>query len=589
MKKIIILSIVSIILLSCGGSTSDNIEFTETSIIPTETKLPATKTPIPLTSTLVETQIPTATNTPAPIIDSNGNITWRPKQVLIISEEIGGDGVSYNFPPNFLLLWDGTLFQPENGKLYVSHLDNQEVCKFLNTVDSSGFFEEPQYYTFPFDGAGSEYVLVNSWKTSSSGGQILGYAISGAPFYDVLYCRNCPRPSADNIIKPGLANIYFLLKNYYSENRQVVQFDKLRVYIDYTEEPATHSWPFNTISLSDFFQKCDQELYCLDIGMEFNGNIAKEMFEKGDSSQVFEFPDMAGSFRLRYRAVWPYEPYIIEGTSEYSTWKEMPSNYTLTCNPSMGTFPILPLDLENQFWYYAPDGKWAAELISEPNQTEQIRIVNTSGYEKYYQYDPALFGQTEIKVFPRYWTKNGKYFFANILPSTYNSQKTPFVNSVGLQRISIENGKLDYVFIGIQGESFAYNLSEEHGKIAYIRQGDFPLKLTIKDTFSLKEEAVTLSMSNNNIQYTDAGTIVWSPDGSFLFVAANYKVDEKINTVVIKIDTSNPTVQSIVYQEDKALKLISDFGPHNAKICPLTDNIESYCSLYLDLETGMIK
>lgn len=592
MKMVIILTIISVFLLSCGGSIT-NSEVTETIVAFTETKLPATTTPISPTSTiLVETKTPTATSTPTPIVDSEGNITWHPQQVLIQKKQGGGDGVAYDYPPNFLLLWDGTLFQRGNTYTdmpYISFLNQEEICKILNTVNSSGFFEEIPDYQFPFDGLGRETISVNSWNSNSSGGQILSHAISGATYYDSLFCRNCPIPSPNTIIKPGLANTYFFLENYYSPNRQKAQLDRISVYMNFTDETATHTWPFETITIDDFVQQCD-ESYCYDAGLVFNEDIAKEFFEKGDSSKIFEATYSGGiiTFSLRFRPVWPYEPYYDYSTQKLSVWKEMPENYTITCNLSMGEYPILSLNPENQFWYYSPDGKWGAEVISSPNQYEQVRVVSTFGYEKYYEYDPALFGQTKIKVYPRYWTEDGKYFFTNILPADYNFQKTPFVNSLGLQRISIEDGKVSYVFIGTEGQSFGYSLSEQHRQIAYIRQGDFPLKITMKDSYTLQEKTATLTLLNSNIQYTEAGTIFWSIDGKFLFVAANYKADENIHTVVIKINTSNPAIQSIIYQDDKALKLVSDFGPYKARLCPLTEDIESYCSLYLNLETGTV-
>lgn len=585
MKRIIISALIYSLLIS---SCSDTLPSNE---LPADTNTPTllTATPQPPQTQSFESITPTTIPTLSPIVDSEGSITWHPQQALVLYEDGGGDGVYYDYPPNFLLLWDGTLFQPNYPEIFISHLDNQEVCKLLNTVDASGFFKEPNFYNFPFDGLGSSYISVNSWDSHSSGSQILSYAISGAPFYDGLFCRDCPIPSEDTIIQPGLANIYFLLENYYSPNRQSVQSDTVRVYIDYTEEPSTHSWPFKTISISDFFQKCNKELYCLDIGMQFDGNIAKEMLKKGDSSQLFKYPDKDGSFRLRYRPVWPYEPSYMYGNSKESVWKEMPSDYTLTCDPSMGQYPILPLNSQSEFWYYSPNGKWGAELVKTDEQDKQIRVVSTFGYEKYYKYNPALFNQTTIEVYPRYWTKDGKYFFINILPSDYNRQKTPFINSLGLQRITMEDGKVDYIFIGTKGQRFAYGINEEFEQAAYIRQDESPLKITIKDIHSLQEKTATLLPINNSTKYTEAGTIIWSLDGKSLFVAANYVENSNINSVIIKVDTYNPAIQSIIYQKEEAFKLIlASSHDYKAEICPLTADYDAFCSTRVDLETGEI-
>jgi hypothetical protein len=127
--------------------------------------------------------------------------------------------------------------------------------------------------------------------------------------------------------------------------------------------------------------------------------------------------------------------------AEESPWPDPPPDYTLNCSPADGQYPLLPLSKEGRFWYYAPDGNWGAEVLGEPGQPVKVRVVNKLGYEKLYQYDPALFRQPSLQVFPRFWTEDGEYFFVNILPGDFDAQKTPFVNSIGLQRISIADGK----------------------------------------------------------------------------------------------------------------------------------------------------
>jgi hypothetical protein len=200
-----------------------------------------------------------------------------------------------------------------------------------------------------------------------------------------------------------------------------------------------------------------------------------------------------------------------------------------------------------------------------------------------------LFGREAVKVYPRYWTEDGSYFFANILPKDYNSTETPFINSIGLQRISIADGKVDYLFIGTEGQGYAYEISEENLQAAYIRQGDSALKIVIKDVFSLRELTATLIPPSANITYTDAGSIVWSLDGNSLFVAANYKEDDQDKSVILKIDTANPAIQSIIYQNTKAIKLVlRSAHEHYARLCSLQANIESNCSFQLDLETGIV-
>lgn len=587
--------IFAIFLNSCGVSSTnppqemDNVPPAKPTLFPTLTHKPPTPTIIS------ETKVPTLTLTPSPVIDSQGNITWHPQKVLIADEIGGGDGVGFDYPPEFVLLWDGTLLQPSEmrmGQPYVSHLDQTEICKILNTIDASGFLDETGRYDFPFDGLGSQYITVNAWKSNSSGSQVFTYALSGAPYYDGLFCRNCPVPSEDTIIRPGLANVYFFLKNYVSETREVAPVEKIKAYIWPVDQEPTDSWPITSISLSEFSRKCN-ESYCYDVGMILDGEIAQEFIEKIRSSQVFVNDSIMKSqpFRIVYRALWPYEPSIMY----YSPLDETPisdpsSNFQLACTPENGYFPLLPLSKDNKFWIYAPDGKWGAEVVDEPGQLSKIRVVNKMGYEKLYQYDPLLFSQTSLKVFPRFWTEDGEYFFVNILPGEFDYTKTPFVNSIGLQRISISDGKVSFMFAGVDGQEYAYAMSEDGRQIVYIRQGDYPLRVTIKDTYYGNESTTTLSLPVNGVgEYVGAGTITWSVDKKTVYVAALYSENNSEIGYLIAIDVLNPAKQAIVYEKSTQFKLNQfTFHDRDAGICEPDADIETYCSIRLNLEDGTV-
>lgn len=587
----------AILLNSCRTATN-TVEPRETLFVtPTKAKpLPTATRKPPMPTKIYDTKVPTITLTPSPITDTQGNISWHPQDVLIASEEGGGDGVGFDYPPEFVLLWDGTLLQKGAnylGSPFISHLEQKEICKIFNTVDASGFFDEPREYRFPFDGLGSQNITVNAWKSNSSGSQIFTYALSGAPYYDGLFCRDCPIPSENTIIMPGLANVYFLLRDYVSPNRKVAPVDKIKVYFLSVNDQPTHKWPITSISPSELIKKCE-ETYCYDVGMTFDGDIAREFEERVDSSQVFVIDSFMGSkpFRVSYRAIWPYEPSIMYYSgSEESEYPKPSSDYTLTCNVTAGTYPILPFNKENKFWFYAPNGKWGAEVVEEPGHFIKVRVINKSGYEKHYQYEPSLFGQNSLKVFPRFWTKDSEYFFVNILPGDFNIQKKPLINSIGLQRISINDGKVDYMFVGVDGHQFAFTMSEDGTKLAYIRQDDQPLRIIIKDTRSMDEKAATLVLPLNGTGiYTDAGTITWSVDEQTFYIAAIYSENNASSGVIISVDASNPINQNIVYENPVPFKL-NQFSYHdwNASVCPLDADIEEYCDIRFDLNTGTIE
>ncbi len=327
--------------------------------------------------------------------------------------------------------------------------------------------------------------------------------------------------------------------------------------------------------------------------MILDGAVAKEIVEKINSDQVYSIESFMNSkpFRVIYRVMWPYEPSIMYySDTKESQWPAPSSDYTLTCNLANGKYPLLPLNKGNKFWYYAPDGNWGAEVVDKRGEFMKIRVVNKSGYEKFYQYDPSLFGQSSLKVFPRFWTKDDEYFFVNVLPGDFDVQKTPFVNSLGLQRISISDGKVSYMFAGVEGQQYAYNISQDGGQIAYIRQDDQPLKLVVKDTYSGKEKAAALGIPLKGTGfYDEAGTLVWSYDKKTIYLAATYNENDKKSGCLIAIDIFNLANQKIIYESNNTFKLNQQSSfDRNAGICLLDASNEDYCDIQLNLEDGTI-
>lgn len=517
---------------------------------------------------------PPPTPTRTPVVDADGNVTWHPQEKLISWSDGGGDGVYYYYN-NFTLFWDGSLFLPgntnEQGIPYAIQLSHDEVCKLLNTVDASGFFGEPSYYNFPFDGLGGSDISVNAWKSNQSGSQILASAISGDPYFDMLFCRNCPIPSEGTIIQPGLANMYYFLRGYHPPSSQKVPLKEILVQVNESMYDVNSEWSLTSMTLNQFEQaikNCREEPTCYSEGMAFEGDVAKEIMEKIGNANVFKSDLWGVPISITYG---PKAP-------------NLPPDYTITCNTKSSHYPLLPLNHQNKFWYYASNGKWGAEVIASQNK---IRVVNITGYEKFYQYDAAFFGQVAIQVYPRFWSKDGQFFYVNILPGDY-IPNVSLVNSIGLQQIDVKNEKIKYVFLGTQGQTFAYELSTDGKKLAYIRQGDHPLKLVVQDLYTGEERSVSLTMPSG-IPYTSAGTIIWSPDDKKLFIAASYEENGQQKGHILTSYTTNLADIRVIYNADKSIKLRPDYGSANANICDLQTDGDTNCLIDLYFETEKIE
>lgn len=549
----------------------------------------ATLTPPPTftpTLPIKETSQPSETPTLTPVFEEDGTVTWYPNDVLVLWGNWPGDGVGYFIaPPQFILFGNGTLIQQGtnySSQPFISHLDEKELCKFLNTVDESGFFDDDFRHFFPFDGLSSSYINIKTWKSKSDSAQILDYAISGATYYDTLFCRDCPIPDKNTIIRPSLANIYFFLKNYTPDTRKIANFEQILFSIEPVDTESSRDWPIKSISPVALWSKCNEK-YCYDQGMVLDGDIAKEIIEKTESGSIFsgEIDPDKPSFRITYRPIWPGE-YIFR-YYELNWPTQVPQQVPttpITCKKSDGHYPLLPLNLENNFWYYAPDGKWGAEVVLDSNK---IRVVNNSGYERFYEYKPAHFRQESIQFYPRYWSKDNKFFYVNVLPGQYKPDNT-YVNSIGLQQIDVNNEKVKYIFIGTNGQSFSYAFSHDGKKVAYIRQEDNPLKLTIVDVYSGTEQSISL-LGPGLLAYKNAGSIFWSRNDENIYFAAIHQNGKDSDIVTINISNLNNT--KVIYTENRPLILASaTYRDIRISICSLNS---IGCRAELNTETGMLE
>jgi hypothetical protein len=581
---------IGILLTGCTPAPQPTPAPTESLSPPTETVSPSTtplhkatktKSPTPdlaLTKAAYNLTNPPPTPTRTPVFDASGNVTWHPNKELIWWGEGPGDGSSYHHE-DLILFWDGTLLQDGTNHLdlpYTTKLGQDEVCKLLNTAQKSGFFEDPHTYNFPFDGLGSGGITVNGWRVRGSGVPILSWTISGRPYYDYLFCRECPIPSESTIVRPGLANMYYFLKNYMPPSRQVATVAKLEVHITPLKTTSTQTWPLTSMSIEQLQEKCNVA-QCSDPGrgVVIDGPAALEMARKIPSGSIFpinlpgrpfflEYPSM----EITYESAWPEAP-------------EVPQDYTLTCNVNGPTYPLMPLNPQQKFWYYAPNGQWSAERVEGENK---MRVVNITGYEKFYQYDPQQFGRQNIQVYPRFWSADGQFFYVNVLPGDYQPNIS-LVNSVGLQKIDVRNEKVSYVFIGPTQQTFSFNFSSSQKLIAYIRQEETPLKLVIVNASSGEEKSALISSADVPAgHYIAAGSIAWPEyDDDKLYLAAIYEKDGQRKTHILMVDPANLVNMKVIYTTDGEKKLL------DAHICPMVTDWNTFCQTSVDLSTGKIQ
>jgi hypothetical protein len=346
------------------------------------------------------------------------------------------------------------------------------------------------------------------------------------------------------------------------------------------------------MSFTELWELCGETPGCYEQGMIINGEVAREIWEKQpEGIFTVSFNSVEYAARLSYRPLWPYETSDSYGYRLRFEPPTAPADYTLTCDLNGPASPILPLDDDRRFWAYSLSGDWGAEIVEEAGQTDAVRVVDIDGSERIYHYDPGIFGQQAIQVYPRTWTRDGRFLLVNILPDGYIS--TPFVDSIGLQRIDVQEGTVSYIFIGPEGQQFAYSISPDGSQVAYIRQGDSPLRLVVKDIASGEEASAALvDVASPNGTYLRAGSIVWSPDGNSIYLAASFADAAGTPPVgqILRIDVNNLPDMRVIFADDEEI-LLRKWGYHHdqADICPITADTETNCNDYLDLETGEVQ
>jgi len=269
------------IVLSRTREAEARIHQTQTGPVPTATftRRPPTRTPEPTwTPWLTITPVPSPSSTPQPPLQAH---TFPVHTVLASLWIGGGDGAFVENPPEMLLYGDGLLVVRStkhetswnlDGQLKGRILSRQEICRLLNTIDQSGFFDyDPASFgELMTDGASSGNIAVNAWRTNSTGQQYLWkWVYEGTDWY-VEECRinqsECIPPPT---ILPALSSTYKLLNEYDPGGLQPLPVESLLIWLvdPWSDEPGK-TWPIETPSLHQLYTMNDPEREYLALEIE---------------------------------------------------------------------------------------------------------------------------------------------------------------------------------------------------------------------------------------------------------------------------------------------------------------------------------
>lgn len=174
----------------------------------------------------------------------------------------------------------------------------------------------------------------------------------------------------------------------------------------------------------------------------------------------------------------------------------------------------------------SPDGKWTAYFFGLFQSIDyKLSVAN---------FEDTIVWNINQKHFdgeswfiPYRWSQDSRYLYFNIHVSF--SGFVPFYQGAGLQRLDVLDGTVSDVLSSGYISNPTYNiyrwnfvpftLSTDDKQLAYINNFDNEIQLVIRDMMTGNEKSLRLK------GYSDAGSIIWSPQQDKLVIAVSKGTD----------------------------------------------------------------
>ncbi len=177
---------------------------------------------------------------------------------------------------------------------------------------------------------------------------------------------------------------------------------------------------------------------------------------------------------------------------------------------------------------------------------------------------------------PLHWSKDGLYFF-------FINESVPdgcglFRYGSNLQRVELENGQVTEI-AGTAGIGQA--ISPDDSTLALIKRSSEDTNLVIQDLATKSERQTSVSTDQSRPQ---AGSIVWSPDGSQLVLTlAHEPCGSNWTQSIVKVDVETLSQVTLVEKDERRFRSSEWIGNRILLVNPLTDE-----EWWLDVTSGQI-
>lgn len=199
-------------------------------------------------------------------------------------------------------------------------------------------------------------------------------------------------------------------------------------------------------------------------------------------------------------------------------------------------------------------GPFPADDGSEKYQTK-LEVINADGSAKWILVDQTLnYGLGYTTPRPFQWSGDGRYLYFTDLAVPDGCSL--FHNGSDLYRADLTNGQVTEI---LPPWVWWVSLSPDEQTVAYLRWNGEALELVVREIATGDEHKAGLEA-----KYTQAGNIVWSPDGQVLMLtlAANPCDPANWTHSIMRIDlaTLSPT---ILIRDDKRLLTTTEWPEAN--------------------------
>jgi hypothetical protein len=256
----------------------------------------------------------------------------------------------FQLDPFFVLYASGELIlqqcQGNQCGLFSQQLETGEVCRLLNRIDQSGFFDyDPASYQPPESGGPSIAIQVNAWRSKAVDlDQLDQWIADPGWFARQQQCKQCP---AGPQILPALLNTYDLLSRYQPVEEKPYVADRLAVWVSQPWLAGTpQPWTGTELSLTSLYQasRCSnpQQSQAVVLTGSEAGQVSELVDAATTNNNAPIFSEDPLQLQLQTRWLFPLEaaPGCGEASNTLPAANAPTPSFTLSCQPANGLADI---------------------------------------------------------------------------------------------------------------------------------------------------------------------------------------------------------------------------------------------------------